>query len=343
MADGNDAREHGISDFLNGTGWAGAQRSPVAGDASFRRYHRLTRLGNTAILMDAPPPHENVGPFADLSAHLISLGFSAPRILAEDRERGLLLIEDFGDRTFARQLSEGSDPRALYETAVDLLIALHRLPHRVAVPTGLAPYDDDALLAEAFLLTDWYLPSVLGRLTAPDIREEFAVLWRDAFSHLRNQERCLVLRDYFAENLMLLDGRDGVAGCGLLDFQDALAGPGAYDLASLIEDARRDMDPELARHLISRYEDAFPSMDVDAFRRAFDILAAQRHTKVIGIFTRLCRRDGKSNYLVHVPRLWRLLEKKLENPALAPLKRWFDQHVPNDRREVPQCQPATSP
>jgi N-acetylmuramate 1-kinase len=343
LPESENARDRLISDFLNNSGWAGANRVPVAGDASFRRYDRLSRLGRTAILMDAPPPQENVGPFASMSRHLADIGFSSPDILAEDRENGLLLIEDFGDDTYARRLAEGADARPLFETAIDVLIALHRLPTQSTVPLGLPPYDNDALLVEAFLLTDWYLPTVLGQPTPPDIREEFAQGWLIAFAHLKEQPQTLVLRDFFAENLMDLENREGIAACGILDFQDSVAGPGAYDLASLIEDARRDIDPELARYLRHRYESAFPSMDKDAFGRAFDILAAQRHTKVIGIFTRLCRRDGKSNYLVHIPRLWRLLERKLENPVLEPLKNWFDQHVPHECREVPECQPATIP
>lgn len=329
-------RDRRISEFLNETGWAGASFTPVAGDASFRRYHRLARLGRTAILMEAPPPQEDVGTFAGIARHLVNIGFSAPEILAEDRDNGLLLIEDFGDETYARRLADGADARRLYETAVDVLIALHALPTHHVVPPGLAPYDEDILLTEVFRFTDWYLPSVLGRPTPPDTREGFARCWLDAFSNLHGQPQTLVLRDYFAENLMHLENRDGLAACGLLDFQDALAGPGAYDLASLVEDARRDMDPGLANHLRHRYEAAFPSMDAAAFGHAFDVLAAQRHTKVIGNFTRLCRRDGKSNYLVHIPRLWRLLDRKLENPILEPLRDWFEQNVPHERREIPE-------
>lgn len=339
----NPSRDDRINGFLDANGWAGAARTPLAGDASFRRYHRVALGNRLAMLMDAPPPVENVRPFARLARHLRDLGFSAPEIFAEDDTAGFLLIEDFGEQTYTRALANGAGEPALYELAVDVLIALHRLPPDRMIPSGLPAYDDEPLLAEAFLMTDWYIPAVLGRQTAPDARQAYAEAWLSVFPAVHAQPRALVLRDYHVDNLMILKDRRDIASCGLLDFQDALAGPAAYDLVSLIEDARRDIDPELAASLHHRYEAAFPEMDREAFGRAFAVLAAQRHAKVIGIFTRLWRRDGKPNYLVHIPRVWRLLERALETPALAPVAKWFEEYVPPEKREIPECLPAAAP
>lgn len=329
------ARAADIAAFLDAAGWGGARRTPLPCDASFRSYHRIADGGRTAMLMDAPPPLENVRPFARLTRHLGALGFSTPQILAEDPEAGFLLLEDFGDRTYTRLLAGGADERTLYDLALDVLIALHRIEPARAVPADLPAYDDNALLAEAFLLTDWYMPAMLGRPTAPDVRQAYAEAWLSVFPVVRAQPRTLVLRDYHVDNLMVLDGRDGVAACGLLDFQDALAGPAAYDLMSLVEDARRDIDPALASRLLERYEAAFPGKGRSAFGDAFSVVAAQRHAKVIGIFTRLWRRDGKPNYLGHIPRVWRLLERALQKPVLAPVANWFDEHIPPERRGKP--------
>jgi len=340
-------REARIDAFLAGQGWAGGTRRLLAGDASFRRYDRLTLDGARAVLMDAPPPMEDVRPFILIARHLEGLGLSAPQILAADVESGFLLLEDLGDDTFTRILETAPEREAaLYELAVDVLAHLHSRPPGEAVPEGLAPYDNEKLLEEAFLLTDWYLPAVTGSETTASARNDYRDLWLQLFEPVHAQPATLVLRDYHVDNLMVLDGRDGVAACGLLDFQDAVAGAAAYDLMSLLEDARRDIDPDLKAAMMTRYFAARPDLAGpgparDAFETAFAILAAQRHAKVIGIFTRLCMRDEKPDYLRHIPRLWRLLETSLQDPAMAGLKAWFDEHVPNDLRRIPECPAAT--
>ena len=333
------ARGETIAAFLAAAGWGTARRARLAGDASFRRYDRLVDGARRAVLMDAPPPNEDVRPFARLARHLGGLGLSAPEVLAEDEDAGLLLIEDLGDATYTRMLENGADEETLYALAVDVLIDLHRRPPEAAIPDGLAPYGDAALLDEAYLLTDWYMPAVLGRPTPETARRSYAEAWLAAFPAVHAEPRTLVLRDYHVDNLMWLEGRPGVAACGLLDFQDAVAGPTAYDLMSLLEDARRDIDPTLAKTMRARYEAAFPDLDRAAFGTAFAILAAQRHAKVIGIFTRLCARDGKAEYLVHISRVWRLFAGALAHPALAPVARWVDAHVPANNRGVPPCRP----
>jgi aminoglycoside/choline kinase family phosphotransferase len=335
-----DRGEH-IAAFLAEAGWAAAKRRPLAGDASFRRYERLSLGEQRAVLMDAPPPQEDVGAFHRVENLLLSLGLSAPRPLAVDRADGLMLLEDLGDRTFTRALAEGADERALYELAVDVLIHLHRAADaRALAAEPLPDYDDGRLLQEAVLLTDWYLPALRGVETPAPVRDAYIEAWRAVFPLTRRIPATLVLRDYHVDNLMVLDGRSGVAGCGLLDFQDAVVGPRSYDLVSLLEDARRDISGDLAADMMARYLAAFPETDPAAFRASYAILGAQRSAKIIGIFTRLCRRDGKSRYLDHIPRVWRLLEGDLVAGELAPVRAWFDQVLPPDERRVPSAEAA---
>lgn len=327
-----------IDAFLSACGWADAERLPLAGDASFRHYCRLARNGATTMLMDAPPPQENVRPYLAVARHLHALDFSAPAILAAEEETGLLLIEDFGDGTFTRLLAKGEDERALYEMAIDVLIALHRRFDAAHAP-WLPPYDDTRLLNEAALLVDWYLPAITGQPTPAALREEYLDLWRALFPVARAVPTSLVLRDYHVDNLMRIAGRDGLAACGLLDFQDAVLGPITYDLVSLLEDSRREIAPDLVAAMYARYRAAFPSLDRAALDASFVVLGAQRHCKVIGIFTRLCRRDGKPRYLAHIPRLWRLLEGNFRHPVLAPVKAWVDRNIPPELRRIPAERP----
>jgi hypothetical protein len=331
-------RRDAIADFLARHGWGGTEPMVLAGDASFRRYYRLSDGLRRAVLMDAPPDREDVRPFLVIARHLRRLGYSAPAVLAEDAARGLLLLEDLGDETYTRRLAAGGDEVDLYRRAVDLLIDLHRRDGASGVAAP--PYDDDRLLAEAALLTDWFLPAVAGRPTAAAARSEYLGCWRAVFPVARAVRDTLVLRDYHVDNLMWLDGRDGVAACGLLDFQDAVIGPASYDLVSLLEDARRDVPQALQRAMLGRYLAAFPAVDRDAFLASYATLGAQRNAKIIGIFTRLMARDGKPQYLAHIPRVWRLLEGDLAHPALAGVKAWFDRHVGPEQRVAPAARSA---
>ena len=306
---------------------------PLAGDASFRCYYRLGADGRRAVLMDAPPPQEDVAPYIAVSNLLRRLGFSAPEVFAADPTHGFLVIEDFGDDTYTRLLDRGADEPALYALAVDTLVELQRAVAARGSP-NLPPYDADRLLAEAALLVDWYTPAALGGPLPEARREEYLELWRALLPEAALTGDTLVLRDYHVDNLMLLPDRAGVQGCGLLDFQDAVRGPPSYDLVSLLEDARRDIPAELSRQMTARYLDAFPTLDQTAFLRSAAILAAQRNCKILGIFTRLWKRDGKPRYLVHLPRVWRLLEQDLGHPALTPIARWLDRHLPHPVRQI---------
>jgi aminoglycoside/choline kinase family phosphotransferase len=251
-----------------------------------------------------------------------------------DDEAGFLLLEDFGDRTFTRALQEGADETELYRLATDTLVALHQ--RWGSEDAGLPLYDAERLLAEAAQLVDWFLPAVTGRETPAAQRESYLAAWREVLPAMLAVPQKLVLRDYHVDNLMVLEGREGIARCGLLDFQDAVIGPISYDLVSLLEDARRDVSPAVVSEMLARYQDAMrPMIDAYAFAASYAALGAQRNAKIIGIFTRLSRRDAKHGYLRHVPRVWRLLEGDLQHVALAPVREWFEREVPGDLRSMP--------
>lgn len=336
MVDAMSEREALRRAFLNTTGWATALPEALASDASFRRYFRLSLGNQRVLLMDAPPEHgEDVRPFARVDRHLIDLELSAPEILAEDAEHGFLLLEDFGDATFTNLLDQDAGEAELYALATDVLVGLHAMENIRTAPDWLPPYDDERLLAEVALLPDWFMTAHGLSITTAD-RAAYGQAWLALFQHVHAGPRTLVLRDYHVDNLMRLDGREGVRACGLLDFQDAVAGHPAYDLMSLLEDARRDIAPDLQAGMKDRYFDALNITDTDAFNAAYAILGAQRHAKVIGIFTRLDRRDGKAVYLKHIDRVWGLLEQNLKHPALADIRAWMDQHIPAQLRRAPQ-------
>lgn len=328
-------REERLRCFLEGAGWGLAERRVLAADASFRRYDRLARGAERAVLMDAPPPRENVDIFDFLAGCLDDIGLSAPQSLAIDREAGFLLLQDFGDTTFTRALAGGADEADLYRLATDTLVALHQ-GWWVESPK-IPPYDEQRLLDEAALLVDWYLPAMTGQDTAPVRRDSYLAAWREVIPAMLNVPHKLVLRDYHVDNLMILQGREGVARCGLLDFQDAVMGPVSYDLVSLLEDARRDVSQAVVTEMLERYHAGMRNLlDRGAFAASYAALGAQRNAKIIGIFTRLSRRDGKHGYLPHIPRVWRLLEGDLQHPVLAPVKDWFAREVPADLRGTPR-------
>jgi N-acetylmuramate 1-kinase len=329
-------RHQAMAGFLAANGWSDGVAEPLAADASFRSYWRSRRDRERVVVMDAPPPHEDVAAYVAVASILRRLGLSAPAVWAEDRARGFLLIEDFGDDTYTRLLKRGADERTLYGLAIDALAALQRAAGS-AGHIDLPPYDEAKLLDEVVLLVDWYLPAVRGAPPSAEAREEYLALWRSVLPVACEPfTPTLVLRDFHVDNLMLLPDRTGVQACGLLDFQDAVVGPPTYDLVSLLEDARRDVPEDLRQAMTAHYLTAFPTLDREAFTRSAAILAAQRNCKIIGIFTRLWKRDGKPAYLRHIPRLWRLVASDLRHPALREISQWLGRHLPSNARRTPQ-------
>ena len=309
--------------FLAAHGWGDAQILPLAGDASFRRYFRVVDGTRQAVLMDAPPPHEDPRPFIAVAEYLCEQGLTAPTIFARDLAQGLLLIEDFGDVRL-RETADAALHREvdLYAGVTDLLVHLHTRPPMPRLPVlGLEQWLD-----EVMLFSDWYCPTL-----GIDVdRDAFRGAWEAVLTPVEHDglPRVTVLRDYHAENIMLVPGKTGVAHYGLLDFQDALIGHPAYDLASVLEDARRDVTPAVEAAMLARYQGA-TGQDIES---AYWALAAQRNTRILGVFVRLWKRDGKPGYRQFQPRMWGLLERDLAHPGLAPVRAWFDENIPADKR-----------
>jgi hypothetical protein len=359
------SRDDSMTAFLTEAGWGAAMRRPLAGDASTRRYIRLHLGRRTAMLMDQPQSAEapvasadatpeqrralgynalarlagaDCARFVAAARYLRKRGLAAPEIYAADTGHGFLLLEDLGVALYTDILADGGDERTLYEAAIDGLVKLHAEP----APAGLAPdkplfaYDETALLAEIELLTEWFLPAALGRPADAALVEEHRALWRATLRALDDQPSVFVHRDYHAQNLLWRGERAKLARVGMIDFQDALAGSPAYDLISLLEDARRDVAPELADSMTARYlarsRADGASAHPEHFRTAASVLAAQRNAKIIGIFARLAKRDGKTRYLAHLPRVWRYMERDLAHPALQPLRAWYDRTIPREAR-----------
>ncbi len=308
-------------DFLAAHGWEGCEIRPLAGDASFRRYFRVRHGERKAVLMDAQPPHEDPGSFVAVARWLAGAGLSAPAIHASDLDRGLVLLDDFGDARLRETLDALPEREAeLYRLAVDVLIHLHALPPMA----GLRPHGVEQWLSELQLFPDWYC----GAFGLDVDRDAYRSAWRAVLDPVAGDGAApvTVLRDYHAENIMLVEGRGGIGHFGLLDFQDAVIGHPAYDLASVLEDARRDVSPAIERIMLDYYmKETGQGPD---FERAYWVLAAQRNTRILGVFTRLWKRDGKPLYTSFQPRMWGLLERDLAQPALAPVRAWFDEHVP---------------
>ncbi|SCA55599.1 Aminoglycoside phosphotransferase [Candidatus Terasakiella magnetica] len=322
--------------FLKENGWGDVDCPLLAGDASFRKYYRLSRGGKCVVLMDAPPPQEDVRPFIKIAKFLTGHGFSAPEIYAQDVENGFLLIEDLGDDTYTQLLAQGADEEALYQLATDVLIELHQ--EKIGLADDLPAYDVALLNRECLLLPQWWMQAAFDEdYVSEGMTASYLAAWKPAFEFVQKQPNVLVLRDYHVDNLLVLKGREGWKTCGLLDFQDAVAGSALYDLMSLLEDARRDIEPALIEKMKQRYLAAFKEMEREEFEAVFAILGAQRHAKVIGIFARLCMRDGKPIYLEHIPRVWRLFERSLEHPILKDVKEWVDTHIAQEKRGTPPC------
>lgn len=354
--------------FLKQAGWTAAERTPVPGDASTRRYIRLRLGGRKAMLMDQPQGAESpaapagaspderralgynavarlagadVGRFVATSNYMRARGLSAPEIYAADPAAGFLIIEDLGDALYADVVA-GDNERELYAAAADVLASLHleNAPSILPPDKPLHAYDEIAMLAEIDLLPEWFIPVALGRAVTQDERLEHRALWRAVLHEALKPLPVFVHRDYHAQNLIWLPSRNGLARVGLIDFQDAVAGSRAYDLISLVEDARRDVSRDIAEATTAHYLGAMKAqgtpLDEAAYRSLMAVMAAQRNAKIVGIFARLFKRDGKPRYLGYLPRVWGYLNRDLEDPALAALKAWYDRAIPREKRGAPQ-------
>lgn len=318
-------RDTQITQFITDCGWSDAQVASLAGDASNRRYLRLMRVPDQrAVLMDAPPTKgEDVRSFIQIAEHLSGLGLSAPRILGRNEALGFLLLEDLGDALFARVL--GQDPameNSLYSAATDVLVTLHTQ----RPPTGLAAYDPPLMADLAALAFDWYLKGFTGDAAA-DTRTAFTETFSALLTDQAGTSDVLIQRDYHAENLLWLPDRTDTARVGLLDFQDAMTGHRAYDLVSLLQDARRDVSPQTEAAMLARYTQS-AGLEPKAFDDAYHLLGVQRNLRIIGVFARLCIRDGKAHYVDLIPRVWGHLIRDLDHPVAAPVRDMLLQTLP---------------
>ncbi len=357
------ARFEAISGLLERSGWGSAKRAFLMGDASTRRYERLARpRGETCLLMDMParadgPPvrdgksysqlvhlAENCRSVIAVNGELLRRGYSAPGILASDADAGLVLIEDLGDRVYGRLIADKEDISEPMLAATMLLadMAARSWPNEVPLPGGgshrLMPYDSEALLTEANLLVDWFWPLVTGQPAEADIAADYAEAWRAVLPSAMPQAPVWVLRDFHSPNLIWLPEREGLARVGLIDTQDAVLGHPAYDLVSLLHDARVDMPEDAMVDYFDYYCALRASNDdhfePDTFAAAFAVLGAQRASKILGIFARLSRRDGKHGYLRHLSRVSGHLELSLAHAALGTVAGWFAANLPRAARDI---------
>jgi tRNA threonylcarbamoyl adenosine modification protein YjeE len=355
-----------IRAFADAAGWGGPETrlTYLQGDASPRRYARLTRAdGARALLVDSPrrpdgPPirdgkpysaiahlAEDVTAFVAIAHALRDAGVSVPEIFASDLDQGLLIIEDFGDKVFGAEVQRGGDQKSLWLRATDTLIALQGVPPPPSIHLSdgreftLPDADAGVLEIETQLLLDWYWPALHGHPAPKAARDDFNAEWRRIFARVLTQPRAWLLRDYHSPNLIALDERAPPRDVGLIDFQDAMRGPAAYDLVSLLQDARVDVPEDLESDLLAHYIAAMPKRDpafnTEEFRFAYATLGAQRSTKILGIFARLAMRDGKRQYLAHLPRIWGYLERNLRHEGLETLSAWYDRNLPPKLRAQP--------
>jgi aminoglycoside/choline kinase family phosphotransferase len=319
-------RDDLIAVFLARNGYAPSDAEPLAQDAGFRRYLRI-RGDRPAVLMDAPPP-EDVHPFLRIAAHLRGIGVVVPAIFAADETKGLILEEDFGDDLLSVQLDRGDEPEPLLAAAIDALVVMQR----AAPPADLPAWDAPAMASTALgTLFDWWWPARFGTPAPTAARDEVAAALATMLEPVATGPRCFVHRDFFAGNLLSLPNQR----VGVIDFQGAAVGHPAYDLVSLLQDARRDIPPTCRHRALERYLVARPELDAEEFRAAFTACAAQRHLRVACQWVRLALRDGRPQYLAYGPRTWRLLQEALFEPAAEPLAIALDRWIPAAERGNP--------
>ena len=328
-------REDIIKNFVKAQGWNVNDLSFLTGDASHRKYYRLQSAGGPSlVIMDAPPTHEDAGIFKRTTEVLQGLGLSSPRILKEDLAQGILVLEDFGNQTYTHCLKNNSvDEETLYRLAVDVLITLYKkVDSHAQVPL----FSAENLLKQVNLLMEWYVPAVFkDQQISEEMQSTWTKIWMDLLKPLESERKTIVLWDYHVDNLMWLPDRQGIQRCGLLDFQDAVIGPYPYDLVSLLEDARRDVPRDLQEKMIAYFMEHLSADDQSTFLARYNLLGAQRSTRILGTFVRLAKRDGKKHYLNFMPRVWKWLEQDLQHDSLEDLRYWYETYLPPRLRETP--------
>ncbi|ABS61758.1 aminoglycoside phosphotransferase [Parvibaculum lavamentivorans DS-1] len=356
----SSSREETIRAFLASAGWAAAERRPLAGDASTRRYERLSLNGRPAVLMDWPSgpdapvvpgraaysriAHlaEDCRPFVAIGEHLRRLGLAAPEIYAADLERGLLLLEDLGDNVYGELIARGAGPSGekldeLYRAGIETLLRLQSVPAPAMLPVGdgsehkVPHFDESVYRAELDVILDWYFPVVLKDEASPSMREDYHALWTSLRAMVDAGVPTLFLRDYHSPNMLWLGDRAGAARVGLIDYQDALIGNRAYDVVSFLQDARRDVPVEreqaMLAHYVAQANAELQGFDEEQFRASYATLGAERALRLIGLWPRLLKRDGKPQYMAHMPRTMDYLRRNLAHPALSDLRLWLDANV----------------
>lgn len=356
-------RLRALMTFCGTSPWGDARPVFLQGDASTRSYARLLGDGATAILMDSPPqsdgpvvregkPYsklvhlaEDVRPFVAVACALKDAGLAVPSIIAHDLEQGFLIISDLGYRVFSKEKGKSPKFDVLYRASLDVLIHLKGHPPAQSLPLpdgsiySLPEFDREAFLFEAELLLDWFYEAVRGAPPEEAARREFVTAFEALHDSVAGEDTAWVLRDYHSPNLLWLPEGEGIGRVGVIDFQDAMRGHAAYDVVSLLQDARRDIPAQLEGQLYAYYCETRASADSDfdaqAFARAYAVFGAQRSSKILGIFARLAKRDGKHGYLAHIPHVSDYLDRNLAHPALSDLRAWFDQHLPKIIRTAP--------
>jgi N-acetylmuramate 1-kinase len=325
--------------FLKTHGYNINEITALKGDASRRCFYRHIKNNKSVIIIDANPNlGEDPNAYAAVTYLLEKHHFSVPAILASDINNCFFIFEDFGDDLFARVLKDDAKKaESLYKNALDLLVTLQKTTIDPVLSYGdgtykLQNYDINRFISEVKIFTDWYFPEITKRPTPASAKDELNTIMRGLLLPVVNQSSGLVLRDYHAENLMVLPNKNGIQAVGLLDYQDAVIGNHAYDVVSLLQDARRDISPDFEKNMRDYFITQSKITDSEAFLRDYYILGAQRNIKILGIFTRLWLRDRKDHYLPHIKRVWEYLERDLAEPQLQPLKNWFDRWLPANLR-----------
>ena len=320
-------KKSGITDF---------ELKSIKSDASFRKYFRvyIKNQKNNLLLVNSPKKTENNLGYLKATNIFQKINLSVPKIISSDISKGFFLIEDFGTNTYTNLLKNGESEYKLYNLATDILIYINS--HSKNLENKLPKYTNKKLIEEVLLFLQWYWPAIYKKPPKKKIINEFIKIWKNLLNQNLKTKKVLVHRDFHIDNLFFLKKRKNLKACGLIDFQDAVIGPSSYDLLSLLEDARRDVNKKIIIKMYNKFKKKLSQKEKKIFDREYKVLSINRHLKVIGIFSRLSIRDKKKSYLNHIPRLWKLVEQSLDFNSLSELKRWINEYFPKKFRVKPK-------